>query len=56
MARRRRGAGEGSIHRRKDGRWVGVADLGWQDGQAGAQVGLCQDPRRGRREAGKGAK
>jgi integrase len=33
MVRRRRSAGEGSIHRRKDGRWVGVADLGWQDGK-----------------------
>ncbi len=33
MTRRRRSAGEGSIHKRKDGRWVGVADLGWQDGK-----------------------
>jgi integrase len=33
MARRRRSAREGSIHRRKDGRWVGVADLGWLDGK-----------------------
>jgi integrase len=25
----RRGKGEGSIYKRKDGRWVGVVDLGW---------------------------
>lgn len=31
MARRDRG--EGSIHHRKDGRWVGIADLGWRDGR-----------------------
>jgi integrase len=33
MSRRRRGAGEGCISQRKDGRWVGVLDLGWQDGK-----------------------
>jgi integrase len=30
---RRRGAGEGSIYRRPDGRWVAVLDLGWRDGK-----------------------
>src|SRR4051812_27975979 len=30
---RRRGAGEGSIHKRSDGRWAGVVDLGWRDGK-----------------------
>jgi integrase len=29
----RRGHGEGSIHRRSDGRWCGVIDLGWHDGK-----------------------
>jgi hypothetical protein len=29
----RRGSGEGSIYRRKDGRWVGVADLGYVEGR-----------------------
>jgi integrase len=29
----RRGKNEGSIHHRKDGRWVGVIDLGWQQGR-----------------------
>lgn len=30
---RRRGHGEGSIHRRSDGRWVAVVDVGWQNGK-----------------------
>jgi integrase len=30
---RRRGPGEGSIYRRRDGRWVAVLDLGWRDGK-----------------------
>jgi integrase len=30
---RRRGHGEGSVHKRADGRWVGVVDLGWQNGK-----------------------
>lgn len=30
---KRRGHGEGSIHRRKDGRWVGICDLGYADGK-----------------------
>jgi integrase len=30
---RRPAYGEGSISRRKDGRWVGIAELGWQDGK-----------------------
>src|SRR5438046_2460833 len=29
----RRGSGEGSIYQRKDGRWVGVADLGYIEGR-----------------------
>lgn len=29
----RRGNNEGSIHERKDGRWAGVIDLGYQDGR-----------------------
>lgn len=29
----RRGNSEGSIYQRKDGRWVAVIDLGWQDGK-----------------------
>jgi len=29
----RRGHGEGSIHRRADGRWVAVLDLGWSNGK-----------------------
>lgn len=29
----RRGHGEGTIFRRKDGRWAAVADLGWQGGR-----------------------
>lgn len=30
---KRRGAREGSIYRRPDGRWVGIADLGWTNGK-----------------------
>jgi integrase len=30
---KRRGHGEGSITQRKDGRWQGQVDLGWQDGR-----------------------
>lgn len=33
MARGRRGAKEGSIFQRKDGRWVGSLNLGWEDGK-----------------------
>jgi integrase len=33
MARGRRGAQEGSIFQRKDGRWVGSLNLGWENGQ-----------------------
>jgi integrase len=29
----RRGHGEGSIHKRNDGRWCGVVDLGWENGK-----------------------
>ena len=29
----RRGNGEGSITKRGDGRWMGQANLGWQDGK-----------------------
>jgi integrase len=32
-ARRRRGAGEGTVYRRKDGKWVAELDLGWIDGK-----------------------
>ena len=31
--RRRWGSGEGSIYQTADGRWRGVADLGWMDGK-----------------------
>ena len=31
--RQRRGHGEGSVFRRKDGRWVGCLDLGWSNGR-----------------------
>lgn len=30
---KRRGAGEGSIYQRADGRWAAVVDLGWQGGK-----------------------
>lgn len=30
---RKRGQGEGSIYKRKDGRWAGVINLGYQDGK-----------------------
>ncbi|MGO9602508.1 MAG: tyrosine-type recombinase/integrase [Candidatus Binataceae bacterium] len=30
---RRRGNSEGSIYQRKDGRWCGVVDLGWENGK-----------------------
>jgi integrase len=30
---RKRGQGEGSIHKRKDGRWAAVINLGYQDGK-----------------------
>ena len=30
---KRRGAGEGAIHRRADGRWEARLDLGWVDGK-----------------------
>ena len=33
MGRGRRGAQEGSIFQRKDGRWVGSLNLGWEDGK-----------------------
>lgn len=29
----RRGSGEGSIHRRSDGRWVAAVDVGWRNGK-----------------------
>ena len=29
----RRGHGEGSVFQRKDGRWVGTLNFGWQDGK-----------------------
>jgi integrase len=31
--KRRRPRGEGGIHQRADGRWVGTLDLGWRDGK-----------------------
>jgi len=31
--RKRRGAGEGSVYRRKDGKWVAELDLGWVEGK-----------------------
>ena len=33
MAGKRRGYGEGSIYKDKDGRWRAVVDLGWQGGK-----------------------
>lgn len=30
---KRRGHGEGSIYQRKDGRWAGAVEMGWQDGK-----------------------
>lgn len=34
MVSKRRGRSEGAVYRRKsDGRWLGVVDLGWQDGK-----------------------
>jgi integrase len=30
---KRRGRGAGSVQQRKDGRWVAVVDLGWEDGK-----------------------
>jgi integrase len=33
MTGRRRGRHEGTIHKRKDGRWVAAVDLGWQGGR-----------------------
>lgn len=32
-ARRSRGASEGTVYRRKDGKWVAELDLGWIDGK-----------------------
>ena len=29
----RRGNSEGSIYKRKDGRWAAAVNLGWQDGK-----------------------
>lgn len=37
-SRHRRGAGEGSIYRRKDGRWTGVLNLGRIDGRRARQT------------------
>lgn len=33
MSTRRRGNGEGSIHKRADGRWAASIDLGWENGK-----------------------
>jgi integrase len=33
MVRRRRSRGEGGIYKREDGRWAGIADLGWRNGK-----------------------
>jgi integrase len=33
MPARRRARGEGAISKRKDGRWLGIAELGWQNGK-----------------------
>jgi integrase len=33
MPRQRRGRGEGGVYRRLDGRWAGIADLGWSGGR-----------------------
>ena len=33
MTGRRRGRGEGTISKRRDGRWMGRVDLGWQAGK-----------------------
>ena len=33
MAKRKRGTGEGSIFKRKDGRWTGTISLPWHDGR-----------------------
>jgi integrase len=33
MSKRRRGAGEGTIVQRRDGRWMGQIDLGYIDGK-----------------------
>ena len=33
MAKKRRGSGEGSIFQRKDGRWVGVITVGYENGK-----------------------
>lgn len=30
MTRQRRGRGEGGVYQRDDGRWAGIADLGWR--------------------------
>ena len=34
----RRGRGEGSIQKRKDGRWAAVIDLGWGDGKRSRKI------------------
>jgi hypothetical protein len=33
MPARRRAYGERTISKRKDGRWIGIAEPGWQDGR-----------------------
>jgi integrase len=37
-ASKRRGAGEGSIYRRADGKWTGSINLGWEDGKRHRRV------------------
>jgi integrase len=37
-ASKRRGAGEGSIYRRADGKWTGSINLGWEDGKRRRRV------------------
>jgi integrase len=33
MKKRHRGANEGCIHQRKDGRWIAVISIDWQEGK-----------------------
>ncbi len=40
---RKRGQGEGSIYRRKDGLWAGAVNLGYQNGKLKRKVYLWED-------------
>jgi len=56
VRKRRRGAGEGSIVQRKDGRWQASIQIGYNPvtgHEAEAEIFLRSDPKRGPAEAGR---